>query len=225
MLRRPYINNFLAFLNTPLHHRRRQLPRVRVLPAWVITPDQPVRSARTITHRHDRTVRELRTRRYAYSAAPQQLQPRIERDLAERDDDTRARQRGDFRFEVIEAANDLLRHRLVVGRSAPHRGDDVRVGQREPVIDVTRRRDVGKAGTMQRRHEEVAGAADAVAGEDAPRAIGAVRRGRQPDEQHPRIRIAKAGHRPAPIGLCPVGALLLMCDRPAVRAQARTAFT
>ena len=72
----------------------------------------------------------------AHAAPAQQLQPHIERDLAERDDDLHARQLGDFGLEVIEAARDLLGQRLVVGRRAAHRHDDVRVVKSEPVVDA-----------------------------------------------------------------------------------------
>ena len=51
---------------------------------------------------------------------------------------------------------------------------------------------------MKRGHQEIARTADAVAGEDAPGAVGAVRGRRQADEQQARARIAEAGHRPAP---------------------------
>ena len=84
--------------------------------------------------------------------------------------------------------------------------DDVRVIKSEAVVDVTRRGDVGEARAMQRRHQEVAGAAVAIAGEHAAGAIGAMRRGREADEQQTRRRIAEAGHRPAPIGVVAVGA-------------------
>ena len=70
------LDHFSRLLEDARHHRRRQLASVGVLPARVVTPDQPVWSARTITHLHDRAVRELRTRADAYAAAPQQLQPR-----------------------------------------------------------------------------------------------------------------------------------------------------
>ena len=46
--------------------------------------------------------------------------------------------------------------------------------------------------------QEVAGA---VAGEDPARPVAAVRGRRQPEDQHPRGRIAEARHRPAPVGL------------------------
>ena len=66
---------------------------------------------------------------------------------------------------------------------------------------MPRRRDVGEAGAVQRRHQEVARAAGAVAGEHAPGAVGAVRGRRERDQQHARARIAEPGHRLAPVDL------------------------
>ena len=48
-----------------------------------------------------------------------------------------------------------------------------------------------------------------VAGEHAPGPVRAVGGRRQPDQQQPRVRIAEAGHRAAPVGLVAVGGLLL----------------
>ena len=50
---------------------------------------------------------------------------------------------------------------------------------------------LAKPARLQRGHQEVAGGADAVAGEDAAGAVGAVRRGRQAEDQHARLRIAE----------------------------------
>ena len=77
---------------------------------------------------------------------------------------------------------------------------------------------------MQRRHQEIAGAADAVAGEDAPGAIRAVRRRRQPDQQQPRPRIAEARHRPAPVDVVAIRAPLLDRNLRAVLTQSWTAL-
>ena len=49
---------------------------------------------------------------------------------------------------------------------------------------------------VQRREQEVA---RAVAGEDPAGPVAAVRRRREPEDQHPRRRIAEALHRPAPV--------------------------
>ena len=119
---------------------------------------------------------------------------------------------------------DLLGRRLVVGRRAAHGRRDVSVAQRQPVVAMLRRRDVREAGAMQRRHQEVARAADAVAGEHAAGPVGAVRGRREADDEQPGARIAEAGNRPGPVGLVAIRAPLLASDARAVRAQARTAL-
>ena len=120
-----------------------------------------------------------------------------------------ARQRRDFRHQMGMAGGDFVRRRLVVGRCAPDRGGDERVGHDQAVIRALRRGNAGKAVRVHGAHQEVAGAERTVAGEDAARAVGAVRGGREAEDEHPRLRVAKAGHRTAPVGLVPVGRALL----------------
>ena len=73
---------------------------------------------------------------------------------------------------------------------------------------------------MQRGEEEVA---RAVAGEDAAGAIGAVRRRREPEDQHPRRGVAEAGDRPAPVRLARERRALLARDELAPRDEPRAA--
>ena len=87
---------------------------------------------------------------------------------------------------------------------------------RRPSSDACGGGEIGEACSMKRRHEEVAGAAGAVAGEHAARAVGAVRGGREAEQQEPRGRIAEAGHGTAPVDLIAVRALLLDGDAAAV---------
>ena len=154
-------------------------------------------------------------------AAPQKLQVRVERDLAERDDDAHVGQRVDLGLKVGKAPRDLLRRRLVVGRRTPDRRGDECITEDQAVVRIARRRDVREAGAMERAHEKVAGSADAVAGKDAAGAVRAVRGRRQADEQQPRARIAEARDRLAPVGLVAIGAPLLARDLGAVAAQPR----
>ena len=93
-----------------------------------------------------------------------------------------------------------------------------------PSSGSLRRRDVGEAGAVQRGHQEVARAADAVAGEDAAGAVGAVRGRRQADDQQPRARIAEARHRPRPVDVVAKRATLFATDPLAVLTQPRAAF-
>ena len=122
-----------------------------------------------------------------------------------------------------QARGDLLRRRLVVGRRTADRGRDERVAQlsaHRPAM--LRGGDVRETGAMQRGHQEVAGPADAVAGEDAAGAVGAVRGRRQPDDQQARARIAEPGHRSRPVGVVAKGPALLAADPLAVLPQPRT---
>src|SRR6266508_423172 len=122
-------------------------------------------------------------RTYHDVVALEQLQVRVEGDLAERDDDADARQCGNLRVEMRQTPGGFFRRRLVVRRRAPDRRGDERVAQREAVVRVLRGGDVREAGAMERRHQEIPGAASAVAGEDAAGAVGAVRGGGEADDQ------------------------------------------
>jgi hypothetical protein len=77
---------------------------------------------------------------------------------------------------------------------------------------------------MQRAHEKVARSADAVAREYAPCPVRAVRGRRQADEQQPRVRVAEAGDRFAPVRVLPVSAPLLARDLGAMLAKPRASF-
>jgi hypothetical protein len=89
---------------------------------------------------------------------------------------------------------------------------------------MVRRGDVGETGAVKRAHQKITGAADTVAREHTSGAIRPVRGGGETDEQHPRARIAEAGHRPAPVRVAAIRAPLLARNRRAVLAQPRTAL-
>jgi hypothetical protein len=186
----------------------------------VITPDQ-----RESADHGDAAVRELRARLHLDASPAHQLQPRVEADLAERHDDLHAWQRRGLCVEMIETACDLFRQRLVVGWRAAHRHRHERVAQLQAIVRVCRCGEVRESGAIQRRHEEVARTAGAVACEHTSRAIGAVRSRRQPDQQQPRIGIAEARHRTSPVLIGAVRALLLASDSTAVLAQTRATLT
>ncbi len=88
-------------------------------------------------------------------------------------------------------------------------------------------RDVGmfaKPVTMERRHQEIARAADAVAGEDPAGAVRAVRGRRQPDDEQPRAGSPNPGTGRAQYVSCAEGASFLDADPLAVLAQTRAAL-
>ena len=89
---------------------------------------------------------------FGESATPRlrkQLQPRIESNLAKRHDDADASEVFHFRVEMIQAARDLFRQWLVVGRGAADRRQDVCIVQPQPVIRVPRRGDVCETRPMK----------------------------------------------------------------------------
>src|SRR5262252_2146976 len=95
------------------------------------------------TDRH--TVAESRTWTNRRAALTEKLKIRVERDLAQRHDDADAWQRGELGIEVRAAVDDLLRRRRVVGRRTAHSGGDEDITQRQAVVDIVRRRDVGES--------------------------------------------------------------------------------
>ena len=166
-----------------VHHARRQLAGVGVLPAGVVAADERL----AVGQRVRDGVAEGRPRPQRDAASLQQLQVGVEADLA------RARRRR------ARAAARRSRRRDAAGSCAISSGVGLLSGgaQRtaaamktsrscDPSSTRWRGRDIGEAGAVQRRHQKVAGAADAVAGEDPAGAVGAVRRRRETDEQQAR---------------------------------------
>src|SRR5690606_39908816 len=86
------------------------------------------------------------------------------------------------------------------------------------------RRAVGEAGGVHGAQQEIAGAVEAVAGEDAARAVRAVRRRREADDEDAGLRVAEAGNRTRPVGVVPIRGAARLGDRRAPRPQARTAL-
>ena len=109
---------------------------------------------------------------------------------------------------------------LVGGRRAAHGRRDPRVVQPRPSSRRDRRRLVGEARAVHRGEQPVA---RAVAGEHAPGAVAAVRRGRQAEDEHARRRVAEARDRAAPVLLVGERGALLARDLLAPRHQPRAA--
>src|SRR6266850_2300831 len=87
---------------------------------------------------------------------------------------------------------------------------------------VDGRRLVGEACVVERLEEPVAAA---IAGEHAARAVAAVGRGREPDQQQPRARVTEARKRTRPVALAPIaerrrggGSLAMRDESPAAPA-------
>src|SRR5262245_4691124 len=165
---------------------------------------------------------ERRLRPHDDAAELEALEIGVEPNPAERDDDTYMRERRDFGVEVRQAVGDLFRRRLVAWRCATDGGGDVCAGQREAIVGILRRGNVRETGAMEGGHQEVAGAAGTVAGEHAARAIGAVRRRGQADQQHACVRITEAWYGLAPVALIAERAPLHARDLGTIRPQPRT---
>jgi len=86
----------------------------------------------------------------------------------------------DLGIQVIQAARDFLRQRLVIGWCTAYSGQNVRILQPQPVVDTLRCRDIREPSTVKCRHQKVTGA---VAREGTAGAIRAVRGRSEPHEQ------------------------------------------
>ena len=142
---------------------------------------------------------------------------------AERYSDTSAAQQRQLPLEEWAAGVPLGRGGLVGRRRASDCCGDVRIAQFQAVAGSHRRGLVCEAAAMQGRVQEIA---RAVAGEHPSGAVRSMSSGCQPNQHHPRCRIAEAGHTAAPVvlvgesGSLVGGGLLAPCHQP-VAAPAR----
>ena len=127
----------------------------------------------------------------------------------------------DFGDQVRMTGGDLGRRRLVVGRRAATAAAMNASRQRQPIVGGPGGWNAGEAVRVHGSHQEVARAERPSPVKTRPGAVGAVRRGREPDDEHARLRIAEARHRAAPVDLFSVGGLLLGRDALAVGAEPR----
>ena len=208
-------------LEDPVHHPRRQFPRVRILAARVIAAEQRLAVRQSMRH----AVAKLWTRPHRQATVCEQTQVRVKGDLAECNDDDDARQRAEFGVEMRQTAADFLWCGLVVRRRAPHGGGDERIVECQPIVRALRCGNARESRTMKRRHEEVAGSPDAVAGEHAACAVCAMRGRREADDEQSRPGIAKAWNRLCPVRVAAERAALLARDALTVSTQARAQLT
>src|SRR5579875_1031196 len=153
---------------------------------------------------HLRAVRERRERPGQRVARAVQRPPQgLPGEPAEADDHAQARRdHPQFRGEPRRAGVPFRGGGLVVRRRAADRRDHPRAGQPLAVPGGYARLPGRQPATVQRREQEVAAA---VAGEDAPGPVPAVRGGRQADDEDRRRRVAPAGDRPPPVPLVAEG--------------------
>jgi len=91
---------------------------------------------------------------------------------------------------------DFFRERLIFGRRAADRRGNQSACKDKPVIGTFRVRLIREAGAMELRVQEIS---RAVPGEHAPGAVGAMRGGRESDDDETSIGIAKGRHGASPV--------------------------
>ena len=136
-------------------------------------------------------------------------QDAIKGNLPQRDETLQVWQQIDFSGQPRQAVLDLRGFRLVLGRDAAADGADEHILQCQPIPAVISVRLVGKTYPVQCRVEEVAAG---ITGEHAPGAVRPVRAGCQAYDHEAGMRVAKPGHRLAPVGLIQVGLALGLGD-------------
>ena len=176
-----------------LKHRLGELARERILLAWMIGADQPLPVGQINGNSmakfwpwlgQDTAVFLVRRKKG------------VEGDFTEDDDDSRASEQSQLFDQIQPAALEFNETGLVVGRRAAHRRSNVTIGEFQAIVAMIGIRLIGKALGMERAVEPIAAA---IAGKDPSRAIAAVRRRRQSDDQYARARIAESRQRPGPI--------------------------
>src|SRR6185312_3974631 len=116
----------------------------------------------------------------------------VVRDTSERQDGLQVSHFGNRRDEEVPARLDLGRRWFVLRRHAAHRVADAAVDEREAVVRMRFVFAAGEAVPQQGLVEQHAGI---VAGERPAGAVGALQARRKPDDQQPRVRRPKRGHR------------------------------
>jgi hypothetical protein len=152
-------------------------------------------------------------------AAPENVEVRVVRQLAQGNDDAEVGQQLHFLLQVRAAPGKLLRRGLVARRCATDRRRDIEICEPEAVVARNRVGLGGKAGLVQHPVEEVPGG---VPGEHAAGAVGAVGPWGQSDEQHPGVWVPERGNREAPIWVVLKSTALLVSYETAMVDQSGT---
>jgi len=142
----------------------------------------------------------------------------VERDASEGKNRARVEE-FEFPFEIRRAVADFFRERLIIRRRAADRRGNQSAREDKPVIGTFRVRLIREAGAMELRVQEIS---RAVPGEHAPGAVGAMRGGRESDDDETSIGIAKGRHGASPVGPIAIRAALGARDFLAVTHQAGT---
>ena len=123
-------------------------------------------------------------------------QRRAVRDGAEGQQHRAVRDRREFGREIAIAGGNLRGQGLVAGWHALHRIADPAVDQLQAVVGRNRDRPARQAERVERLVQQDA---RVIARERPSGRVGAVKPGRQPDDQQPRLRLAEGRHRSAEI--------------------------
>jgi hypothetical protein len=121
-------------------------------------------------------------------------------------------------LQKMPAIRKLRRQWLVCGRRATQRRSHISILQRQTIFAIRRSRLIGKARAIERLVKKIAGA---IAREHTSRAIRSMSRGRKPQYQKLRARIAEARNRLAPIIPCQKRSPLVPRDLFAIPYQPR----
>src|SRR5579864_3361952 len=125
----------------------------------------------------------------------------------------------EFALEIRAAVGEFGGKRFVGRRSAAERRGNICAGKSEAVFAADRARLIGEARAMERLVQKIAGA---IAREHAARAIRAVGRGREAENQKPGPRIAKTRNGLAPVFTVAKSEALLTCNFFTIAHQAGT---
>ncbi len=148
----------------------------------------------------------------------QEIKISVERDASEGKNRARLDE-FQFAFEIGQAVADFYGQRLVSWRRAADRGGNQRALENKTIIGAFRLRLIRETGAMELRVQEIAGA---VSGEHAPGPIGAMRGGRQSDDDEGGFEITKGRNRASPVGPIAIRTALGSRDFLAVTHQAGT---
>ncbi len=140
----------------------------------------------------------------------------VESETSQRDDHAYVVQQSQLVQKIGLAVRDFLTIRSVAGRNAVDHLRDEAIAEGETILTMGRPRLVCEAVAVQGFVQPIT---TAVAGEGAPRTVGAMRCRGQPDDQESSKRVAEAGNGSAPIGFAPKPAHLLSRHVLAVRHE------
>lgn len=122
----------------------------------------------------------------------------VESDFAKANHDAEPRQKLQFAVQIGAAVEQFGGERFVVGRRAVRGGGDVAVDQFQTIVFEKRGGLAAKSGFEHRAKQPIA---TSITGEHSPGAVGAVRGGRQTNDEKTRVLLSKRRHSPAPITL------------------------